>query len=144
MQIKIVKLGRVRSKEILTLCADYQKRIRRFFPCDDIQLKASIGFVPDSKDWEEAFIVILDEHGCQWTNTELASNLQTWLDDRRFKRLLFVVGDAYGVPDSVKQRAKFQWSLSPLVFTNEHAFLLVHEQIYRSLMLLNGHAYHHE
>ena len=148
MYIRFLKFGKVKSKEILALCDGYQRRIRAFFPCDDQQLKDSREiFARNSsvlKDLDDAFIVVLHDQGKQWGNGEFAAHLGRWLDDRRYKRILFVIGDAYGVPEEIRERARCQWSLSNLIFTNEHAFLLAHEQIYRSLMIMNGRAYHHD
>lgn len=153
MQIRFLKFGRVKSKEVLSLCSDYQRRIRAFFPCDDLQLKDSRD-IPQAKaglhksgfmkDLEDAFIVVLHDQGRQWTNEELAVHMNGWLEDRRNKRLVFAIGDAYGVPAELRDAAQATWSLSKLVFTNEHAFLLAHEQVYRSLMIINGRAYHHD
>lgn len=132
-------------------CQDYLKRISAFHDCDLVFVKENLGGAPSrashpllSKDYENSCLVVLDERGSHWTNQELAHNFRIWTEDRRFKRLVFVIGDAYGVDESLKAKAHATWCLSKLVFTNEHATLLAHEQIYRSLMLLHGRAYHHE
>jgi 23S rRNA (pseudouridine1915-N3)-methyltransferase len=84
--------------------------------------------------------VILSEEG-KLLNTK---QLSEWLNPRLSKNMVFLVGSAYGIEPEIKQKANLLLSLSPLTFSHEHAFLLLAEQIYRCLMLIKGHPYHHE
>ncbi len=57
-------------------------------------------------------------------------------------RLLFVVGGPEGLPDKVLQRANRVLSVSRLTFPHNMVPLLLMEQIYRGLSILNRHPYH--
>ncbi len=57
-------------------------------------------------------------------------------------RLSFVIGGAEGLPDSILEGASKRISLSPLTFTHQLTRLILVEQLYRSLEILKGSAYH--
>jgi len=84
--------------------------------------------------------VVLSEEGKFLSTKQLAE----WLDAKLFKNMVFLVGSAYGVEPRIKNEADLLLSLSPLTFSHEHAFLLLAEQIYRCIMVIKGHPYHHE
>ncbi|MDR2731696.1 MAG: 23S rRNA (pseudouridine(1915)-N(3))-methyltransferase RlmH [Fibromonadaceae bacterium] len=83
--------------------------------------------------------IILTEEGKLLNTKQLAG----WLNIHLSKNMVFLVGSAYGIEPEIKQNADLLLSLSPLTFSHEHAFLLLTEQIYRCLMVLKGHPYHH-
>ena len=84
--------------------------------------------------------IILSEEGKLMSTKQLAE----WLNPKLSKNMVFLVGSAYGIEPQLKQSADLLLSLSPLTFSHEHAFLLLTEQIYRCLMVIKGHPYHHE
>lgn len=83
--------------------------------------------------------VILSEEGKTLTTKQLAA----WINAKLSKNMVFLVGSAYGIDANLKKSADLLLSLSPLTFTHEHAYLLLTEQIYRCLMVIKGHPYHH-
>jgi 23S rRNA (pseudouridine1915-N3)-methyltransferase len=83
--------------------------------------------------------IVLSEEGKLLSTKQLAE----WLNAKLSKNMVFLVGAAYGVELQIKQSADLLLSLSPLTFSHEHAFLLLTEQIYRCLMVIKGHPYHH-
>ncbi|MDR0518111.1 MAG: 23S rRNA (pseudouridine(1915)-N(3))-methyltransferase RlmH [Fibromonadaceae bacterium] len=84
--------------------------------------------------------IVLSEEG----NLLSTRKLSEWINARLSKNMVFLVGAAYGIESQTKQSADLLLSLSPLTFSHEHAFLILTEQVYRSLMLIKGHPYHHE
>ena len=60
-----------------------------------------------------------------------------------FKKVVLVIGGAYGVDDSVRARANTVWSLSDLVFPHQLVRLIITEQIYRAGEIAAGRPYHH-
>ncbi len=85
-------------------------------------------------------VVLLDERGRQLTSKSLANRLSTWQSDGR--DLSFIIGGPDGVPDTVRQRADFTWSLSDLTLPHGLARVLLAEQLYRAWSLQAGHPYH--
>jgi 23S rRNA (pseudouridine1915-N3)-methyltransferase len=60
------------------------------------------------------------------------------------KRIVFIIGGAYGVTDELKRRADLLWSLSKLVFPHQLVRLLLAEQLYRANTIRRGEPYHHQ
>ena len=71
------------------------------------------------------------------------------LDSKNFANLLkdklevaFFIGGAYGLEESFVKDCETCVSLSELTFSHKIAKIVLSEQIYRSLGLLNNHPYH--
>jgi 23S rRNA (pseudouridine1915-N3)-methyltransferase len=88
-----------------------------------------------------AFVVLLDEIGDEMDSPALSQLLNRTFTAGR--SVTFIIGGAYGVDDTVRQRADVVWSLSPLVFPHQLVRLMLIEQIYRSQQIAAGHPYHH-
>ena len=87
-------------------------------------------------------VVLLDERGAEFDSPTLAGKLHTLIGSGR--RVVCVVGGAYGVNDALMARANLTWSLSPLVFPHQLVRLIVTEQLYRAQCIASNHPYHHE
>jgi 23S rRNA (pseudouridine1915-N3)-methyltransferase len=88
------------------------------------------------------FVVLLDERGKQLSSPEVALFLQRKANEST-KRLVFVIGGAFGVSEELRQRANFVWSLSKLVFPHMLVRLMLAEQVYRACSILRNEKYHH-
>jgi 23S rRNA (pseudouridine1915-N3)-methyltransferase len=60
------------------------------------------------------------------------------------RRMVFVIGGAYGAAPKVHERANYIWKLSSLVFPHMLVRVIVMEQMYRAFTILRGEKYHHE
>jgi 23S rRNA (pseudouridine1915-N3)-methyltransferase len=89
------------------------------------------------------YLVLLDERGRQINSEELAVFIQARANES-VKNIVFLIGGAFGVDTSVMQRAKFTWSLSPLVFPHQLVRLILAEQVYRACTILKNEKYHHQ
>lgn len=88
-------------------------------------------------------MVLLDEHGHQFTSVEYSRELQKRMASG-IKRLVMVIGGPYGFSDEVRQKASGMVSLSKMTFTHEMVRLFFIEQVYRAMTILRGEPYHHE
>lgn len=139
MSIKIVAGGRKHRDFVLEGVLEYEKRLKKPF---DMEWEfVEEGRLAEIKLKEDDFLVVLDERGENITSPELANKVSCGLE--RGRRIVFVIGGAYGVPEELRDRADFVWSLSKLVFPHEICRLLVIEQIYRAQEIYLGRAYHH-
>ena len=86
--------------------------------------------------------VVLDEHGALVETTALARRVARWRQDGR--DVVFVIGGADGLSAAVKQAADFTWSLSPLTLPHGLARVVLAEQLYRAVSILQNHPYHRE
>lgn len=92
---------------------------------------------------ENDFLVLLDEHGKMLSSVEFANNIESHLI-RGTKKVIFVIGGAYGFADRVYKRADNKISLSKMTFSHQMVRLILVEQIYRAFTILKGEPYHHK
>ena len=88
-------------------------------------------------------VYLLDEKGKQYDSLTLSTKL-THCIDSGVKRIILVVGGAYGFSEEMYKSSNELIALSKLTLTHEIARLLISEQIYRSITIINNHPYHHE
>jgi len=124
------------SKNVAEEVNKYAKRLGG--TVEVVTLKNNAVF--ESKFPADKFVrVVLSEEGKLFGTRELSE----WINERMSKNMVFLVGSAYGIEPQIKQSANLLLSLSPLTFSHEHAFLILTEQVYRCLMVIKGHPYHH-
>ena len=90
----------------------------------------------------EDYLVLLDERGKQLSSEELATFIQARANESA-KKVIFLIGGAYGVSDAVMKRANYKWSLSKLVFPHQLVRLVLAEQVYRACTIIRNEKYHH-
>jgi 23S rRNA (pseudouridine1915-N3)-methyltransferase len=94
-----------------------------------------------SKLQADDYLVLLDENGKQLTSMELAQ----WTERRLAssgRRLVFLVGGAFGFAPEVYARAQEQLSLSKMTFSHQMVRLFFIEQLYRAMTILRNEPYH--
>jgi len=87
-------------------------------------------------------LICLDENGKQITSIGVADFIQHKANESS-KNLVFLIGGAYGIDESVLKRSAFKWSLSKLVFPHQLVRLILAEQIYRACTIIRNEKYHH-
>jgi 23S rRNA (pseudouridine1915-N3)-methyltransferase len=87
-------------------------------------------------------LILLDDKGKEYTSEGLAKQMQNFLN-MPGKRMVFLVGGAFGFSPEIYQRANHKLSLSKLTFNHQMARLFFLEQLYRSMTILKGEPYHH-
>ena len=87
-------------------------------------------------------VVVLDERGDALTTARFAERLRRWREDGR--DIAFVIGSADGIAEAVLRDADVTMALSALTLPHGLARILLVEQIYRAVSLLQGHPYHRE
>ena len=88
-------------------------------------------------------VVLLDDKGRQMTSVEFAA----WVEKHKqasARRLVFVVGGAYGFSRAVYDRANALLSLSKMTYSHQMVRLVFVEQLYRAHTITAGEPYHHE
>ena len=89
------------------------------------------------------FVVLLDEHGKEYTSVEYAAYVQKRVLSG-VKNVVFVVGGPYGFSPEVYARANDKISFSKMTFSHEMIRLIFTEQLYRAFTILHHEPYHHE
>lgn len=88
------------------------------------------------------FLVVLDENGTEFSSVAFSEKLQKWLNGGH-RRIVFLVGGAFGFSEEVYQRADFKLGLSKMTLTHQMVRLLFTEQLYRAFTILKNEKYHH-
>jgi len=156
MKLTLLAVGKLSADWLRTGADDYAGRIRRYLPLAIEELKEDKtgGKKPDSRLIRQregeallqrlpahAFVVALDERGKGMTSEEVAGFLEQHMLAGTAE-LALVIGGAYGLSDTVRQRAQRVLSLSPMTLTHQMARLLLLEQLYRGLTILRNEPYH--
>lgn len=89
------------------------------------------------------FVVLLDEHGKEYTSIQYSSYIQKRLLSG-VKKVVFVIGGPYGFSQEVYDRANDKISFSKMTFNHEMIRLIFTEQLYRAYTIINHEPYHHE
>ena len=88
-------------------------------------------------------VILLDEHGKEYSSTGFASCLQKKMA-LEGRDIVFVIGGAYGFSEDVYKRANSKISLSQMTFSHQMVRAIFVEQIYRAFTIMKGEPYHHE
>ena len=88
-------------------------------------------------------LILLDEHGKEYTSVELAKVIQE-KSSYTGKDMVFVIGGAYGFSPEVYSRANSKISLSRMTFSHQMVRAIFAEQLYRAFTIMKGEPYHHE
>ena len=90
---------------------------------------------------KEDYIVLLDENGKEKTSEQFASFIEQ-KQVQSTRRLVFVIGGAYGFDPAFKQMAKETLSLSKMTFSHQMIRLFFVEQVYRAFTIIRNEKYH--
>lgn len=86
------------------------------------------------------YVVVFDVKGKAVSTEYLADQLEQYRLDGR--DLCLIIGGPDGLHSSIMQRADVRWSLSAMVLPHGLVRVLVVEQLYRALSIIQGHPYH--
>jgi len=151
MPIQIIAIGKKHESWISEGVQRYQKRLKRPFSIEWVILPHSASSDTRARQEESQhilsrlkandYVILLDEKGKNIDSPELSNLLLTQLESS--KDVVVIIGGAYGVDDTIIQRANFVWLLSKLVFPHQLVRLILTEQIYRAQEIASGNPYHH-
>tara|TARA_B100001094_G_C17995465_1_gene702439 strand:- start:386 stop:856 length:471 start_codon:yes stop_codon:yes gene_type:complete len=156
MKVQFWVIGKTTDTYLLPGISDYLKRLKRYCQFDYLELPSSkIGknaTEQETKNKEQIvvlekleksdFLVVMDEKGKEFTSVKFAE----FISNHQMigtKRIVFLIGGAYGFSDKVYARANFKIALSQMTFTHQMVRLIFTEQLYRAFTITKGEKYHH-
>ncbi len=156
MKIQCWSVGKSHESYIKQGVEDFTKRISRYYPVswEIIPVPKNAGLLSEADlkklesnlilDWlgKEDYLVALDEKGKEMTSVQLSAFLQARTNGS-VKRLVFLIGGAFGLDEAILKRANYTWSLSKLTFPHQLVRLILAEQIYRACSIGRNEKYHH-
>ena len=151
MKFRIVAVGRPAAGPLRDAILEYEKRASRYWPIEVIEVRAEparsrspdeVRRLEGGRLLERAtgVLVPLAEHGRSMPTVAFAE----WVAERRDRAedTSFLVGGAFGLHATVRDRASFALSLSAWTLPHEVARLLLAEQLYRAGTIQRGEPYH--
>lgn len=157
MKIELAVIGKTSIGYLKQGIDEYIKRLKHYVPfelkyIDDIKNTKNIS-EDQQKRTEGAkilslldksdFVVLLDEHGKEYTSMQYSSYIQKRMLSG-VKKVVFVIGGPYGFSQEVYDRANDKISFSKMTFNHEMIRLIFTEQLYRAYTIINHEPYHHE
>jgi 23S rRNA (pseudouridine1915-N3)-methyltransferase len=154
MKLSIYTVGKANESYIKEGVEQFTKRIGHYYPIDwqliapskltePVQIKKAEAASILKAITPTDVLILLDEKGKMLSSPGL-SNLIQQKANQSVQKIIFLIGGAYGVDDTIQQRANFVWSISDLVFPHMLVRLIIAEQIYRACSILANEKYHHE
>lgn len=156
MKIHFWSIGKKHEPYVHTGIEDFTGRITKYYPVQwtIIPVPKNAGMLSEMDlkkkegetvlEWLDSsdYLVALDERGKSFSSEGLASFIQARANES-VKKLVFLIGGAYGIDDAVLKRANHKWSLSDLTFPHQLVRLLLAEQVYRACTINRNEKYHH-
>jgi len=155
MNIKLIVVGKTDVGFVREGLEEYLSRLKHYVPFSYEEIPAlrdQKGASPAIiKEREAALIlkkiegvdrvVILDEHGKEYTSIGFSEYLQKQMN-AGVRTLAFVVGGAFGFAPEVYAAATDKLSLSQMTFNHQMVRLFFAEQLYRAFTILRHEPYH--
>jgi 23S rRNA (pseudouridine1915-N3)-methyltransferase len=151
--LTIAAVGKLRMPHWQAAQQDYVTRIRRYIQVEVVEVRdVAGGSVPDEtaiaregeallKAAEGApWLLALDPTGRQADSVRFAAYLRRQIEV--YHQVAFIIGGPVGQAPEVLKRANERLSLSLFTFPHELARVVLLEQIYRAMTILNQEPYH--
>ena len=133
----------------------YLQKLSAFFQTEILTIKAKTGEREQAADKRRAesaklleifkpddFVVLFDDKGQAFADSvEFSKRIVRAIESGK-KRLVLVIGGAFGVDEAVRSRANLLVSLSHLTFNHHVARVVAMEQLYRALTIWKNLPYH--
>lgn len=151
MKINIVCVGKIKEKYFLDAIDEYKKRLSRFVTFNIIEVdEASKEENLDKKNEIEGkkllekcsgAIVCLDRQGKELESTQIAK----FIENKQISgvsEISFVIGGSNGLSSEILSKACLVLSFGKITFPHQLFRVVLTEQIYRAITIINGLPYH--
>ena len=154
MEIQLLFVGKTKKKYLLDELEAYKLKILRFikfsFVCvGDTKTKKTNLKQLKEKEYLQILkkinpndiVIILDEKGKMLNSIDFASEIKSYINTGK-KRILFIIGGAYGLSKKFYDDFPIRIALSRMTFSHQMIRLFFCEQLYRAFTIINNHPYH--
>jgi 23S rRNA (pseudouridine1915-N3)-methyltransferase len=156
MRLHIIAVGNKMPKWVSEAVGDYAKRFNGRYPLSITEIlpekRTKTSNISSIKEKEGIKIlqaipnkthsIILDERGKLWSTENLVAELKIF--QTKTAVLNFVIGGPDGLSTACLQHTHVHWSLSPLTLPHPMVRIILTEQLYRAVSILNNHPYHRQ
>jgi len=155
MKIELICIGKNAKNYLEDGVSEYAERIKRYINFEVVyikDIKSTKNTEPEffkekegelilSRLSENDYVVLLDSGGKMFNSNSFAEFIETKISSSK-KRMVFIIGGAFGFSEEVYKRADFKISLSTLTFSHQPVRILFLEQLYRAFTILKNEPYH--
>ena len=150
--IKILCVGKIKEKFFTEGIYEYQKRIEGYSKFSIVEVKEvntsdifknifEEGKNLLSKISEDEFVITLEIQGKMIDSVDLAKLIEEKFT-YGYSKITFVIGGSNGLSVDVIKRSNYHLSFSKFTFPHQLMRLILTEQIYRALTIINNKEYH--
>ena len=157
MKIFLLTVGKTSQKNIKEEILLYIKRLSHYTDFELLEipslktstklnqseLKKSEGQMIMKSFNNSDYVVLLDENGKSYSSIDFSKKIEKFRLNS-FKRVVFVVGGAFGFSDELYSCCNEKLSLSNMTFSHQMVRLFFIEQLYRAFTIINNEKYHHQ
>ncbi len=157
MKILLLGIAKTKVKYLMQAEEDYLNRLKHYTKLEYNMLPGlkKVGALSPSEMMKaegdillkqiqpDDLVVLLDEHGTGFSSKEFAAYLEQ-KQNQSFRRIVFVIGGAFGFSSDVKARANKLMSLSKMTFSHQMIRFIFLEQLYRAFTIIRNEPYHNE
>ncbi len=140
-RVLILAQGKLKDPGLRELCSEYFQRCHRTLSVEQKEARDLPGLkraIP-----ERCTLVVLDERGKEVASREFAALLGQWLETPAAP-LVFVIGGAEGLDGELRARADLLLAFGRMTFAHRLVRVMLAEQLYRAVSILEGAPYHRE
>lgn len=156
--ITLITVGRLKEKFYLSASAEYEKRLRgycnfKILELPEVKLSDSPSAAEIAAALEKeaeniqsripkgAWFCIFTPEGKMLRSEDLADKIADIKISGK-SNACFLIGSSFGIAKSLKNKADFHLSMSPMTFPHHLARIMVLEQLYRAEAIQAGSKYH--
>lgn len=158
MKITVLCIGKLKASFLKDGVQEYLKRLTSYASVSILELNEErVGDKPNDADRRlaveaegerllkriksEQFVFLLDVHGSIMSSEQLSEKLEE-LGVAGRSDIVFVIGGAFGVAQSLRERADVKLSFGKMTYTHQMIRMLLTEQIYRAFKIMKNEPYH--
>ena len=158
MKIRLVVVGKLKEPFLKDMCNEYIKRLQAYASVEVVEVNDELPQANSSlKDEENCrikegerllskikdneYVYLLDLHGQQYDSVTFAKNMDRVMTSGK-STLTFVIGGSNGLSKEVLSKANLILSFGKITFPHQLFRVVLVEQIYRALTIIEGLPYH--
>lgn len=161
INIKIMCVGKIKDKNLLSLINEYQKRISKYakleiidvedekipsslssMDMENIKEKESNKIINKLEKLNKPYIIALDLSGNELTSPDFSDKIQNIALNGN-STIVFLIGGSLGMSNKLIQMSNYKVCFSKLTFPHQLIRLFLLEQIFRAFKISNNETYHH-
>ena len=157
MKILLLSTGTTKGEKMQNLLLDFINRLNHYIDFNHLeipniknannlnssQLKEREGDMINKYILKGDYIILLDENGKSYSSIEFSKKIENFMINS-FKRIVFIIGGAYGFSDKVYSIADEKVSLSKMTFNHQMIRVFFYEQLYRAFTIIKNEKYHNQ